>query len=255
MLDLMRPTLPSSAKFLPRISVVLLALGLGLGGPAKANDQMPVTNGKAPGAEVPRPTPVPPTPQPTKPAPPAPAPPAPDAPAPPAPAPAPDAPPAPAPTGEAGAEAPKADAPPPEITVKADSIEMFLDKGQAVFVGHVRATDQNIELRADRMVVTFDDQQRITHIEAESNVVVIHESGRASGGRAKFALEEGVLRLFENPVIEQPGSRIEGAEEVEYNRTAGVFRTHRGSPRITITPKDPVPLAPNPILPKPRLNQ
>lgn len=58
---------------------------------------------------------------------------------------------------------------------------------------------------------------------AEGDVVLEHPGSRATGGRAVYEADSGVLELRENPTLETPEVLIGGARALRWDRTRGTY--------------------------------
>ena len=103
-----------------------------------------------------------------------------------------------------------------------------------VFSGNVHVTDDQVDLKADKVTVYFDAQSNFTRIIATGNVTAKNEGDRATGGHAEYDRKTKVMTLSEKPVLVTGGARIEGAEKIVYHGSERQFRTVGGKPRTTV---------------------
>lgn len=123
-------------------------------------------------------------------------------------------------------------------TISADSMEYDMAHAKAYFSGNVHIVDERMELRADHMVLFFDEANQLKRVEAEGRIAVQYNEYRAKGGRAVYNVITGTLEITENPILYQATNTIRNAEKVIYDRNAGSVKTSGGRPQIDFTLPD-----------------
>ena len=120
---------------------------------------------------------------------------------------------------------------PTEIT--ADSLEYGIEAKLIVFSGNVKVLDSQLDIAADKMLVTLNDQNEVSKIVAVGNVVLSKADSQALGETAEYDVEKGLVVLSGKPVLKNPAGEIRGALRVVYAREEGTFRTDGGQPKLT----------------------
>lgn len=98
--------------------------------------------------------------------------------------------------------------------------------------GNVQVEDNDVVLTANSMNVVFNDDNKVTNIEALDGVKIVRDTGTATGDKAMYNTVDGTLVLTGNPEVQQPGFRQTGAERVVYRRETGKITVEGGTPRI-----------------------
>ncbi len=107
-----------------------------------------------------------------------------------------------------------------DIEITSDSMDMDFSKHISTFTGNVVVTDPRMTLKADRMVVQFDVQEKPQHIEAAGNVVIDQPVAdrHAKAGKAEYDVVKGVVVLTEKPSVTAGGNTMSGAARITYYR-------------------------------------
>ena len=119
---------------------------------------------------------------------------------------------------------------PTEIT--SESMDFDVENRFAVFDGNVKVIDDRMRLDSDKMVVHFDENNKLQRIEAVGNVVINSDGNIAKGGQAVYDFKEGRVVLSIDPVLMQGDNRVIGAEKIIYSRGKEKFVTEGGTPRV-----------------------
>ena len=119
---------------------------------------------------------------------------------------------------------------PTEIT--AETMDFDLENRKANFSGNVKVVDEKLNLKADEMIIQFDENQKLEKIEAKGNVVIVSEGNTASGGVAVYDFKIGKITLSNSPVLKQGPNRVVGAVSIVYDRKLKKFSTEGGQPQI-----------------------
>ena len=106
--------------------------------------------------------------------------------------------------------------------INSDAAEFDLNERQAVYHGHVVVNDPQMKLQCDRLVVFLPKaDERLNHIEAQTNVVIDFSdnhgtSARATGSLAvyRYLVQNGAtnetVTLTGNPQVESPQGILTG---------------------------------------------
>ena len=109
------------------------------------------------------------------------------------------------------------------LSIVADRLSADDAASQAVFSGNVTAVQDTFRLRSDSLKITYDrtaagknaapgnDTAAIKHLEADGHVVMTSDEASASGDRADYAPQTGLLNMSGNVVLTQAGRVIHGA--------------------------------------------
>ncbi len=137
------------------------------------------------------------------------------------------------------------------VQVTSDSMDMDMAKHTSTFTGNVVVTDPRMTLKADRMTVTFDAQEKPQVIVAEGNVVIDQPSAdrHAKAGRAEYDVVKGVIVLTENPSLSAGANTMSGSAKITYYRDDERVSCE-GRSTVTVTPAKDGKDAPNPLNPK-----
>jgi len=103
------------------------------------------------------------------------------------------------------------------IEITAQQLEALQEKGQAIFTGNVVATQGDITLHCDRMVVfSQDGQQQVERLEAYGNVRVVQLDRTATADQAIYRQRQGTLVLLGNARLLQGQNQVSGNEITVY---------------------------------------
>ncbi len=102
-----------------------------------------------------------------------------------------------------------------EIT--SDKLFFDYEGKQAVFTGNVVVTDPDLQLTADKLVVTMTADDEIERLDAEGNVEIKMEGLHSRSGKAEYLLKEGKVILTDRPQVSREGSVMQ-AEKITYWR-------------------------------------
>jgi lipopolysaccharide export system protein LptA len=143
------------------------------------------------------------------------------------------------------------------VHIEADVLEVFDDKGTAVFSGNVVATQGDTSLNTVKLTVHYaggamsrqandstsaesadeepqqSQSQRIKRLEAEGEVVVTTKEQRATGDKAVFRMEEKTVTLTGDVVLSQGTNVLRGTElvvDLDTGRSRLVSNTESGKP-------------------------
>jgi lipopolysaccharide transport protein LptA len=143
------------------------------------------------------------------------------------------------------------------VQINADSMDMDMARHISTFTGNVVVTDPRMTLKADKMVVTFDAQEKPQVIVAEGNVVIDQPAAdrHAKAGRAEYDVVKGVIVLTEKPVLTAGANTMIGSAKITYDRDAEHISCEGQAepgkqPTIVVTPSKDGKDASNPLNPK-----
>lgn len=102
-----------------------------------------------------------------------------------------------------------------EIT--SDKLFFDYEGKQAVFTGNVVVTDPDLQLTANKLVVTMTADDQIERLDAEGNVEIKMEGLHSRSGKAVYLLVEGKVILTDRPQVSREGSVMQ-AEKITYWR-------------------------------------
>jgi lipopolysaccharide export system protein LptA len=123
------------------------------------------------------------------------------------------------------------------IEVVSDTLEVFQPKQEAVFKGNVIATQGNINMRAAKMIVYYNNSnnsakaadgagasdvsgQGIYKIDAYTNVFFTSPLETARGDRAVYNVDDRVINLYGNVLLTRQGNVLKGSQ-MTYNLVTG----------------------------------
>ena len=104
------------------------------------------------------------------------------------------------------------------IEIVADTLEVNQDQQSAIFTGNVAATQGQILLNADRVVVHYsaggDGVQAIRSIDAEGNVFFTTDFETAQGDLGTYDVENGMVTLTGAVVLTRGENVLRGSKLV-----------------------------------------
>jgi len=111
---------------------------------------------------------------------------------------------------------------PIEITAE-QNIEWQQKARAYIARGHARAAQGDSVVDADQLVAYYEGGEgggatRITRIDADGNVRLASPTGTATGAKAVYSVDQGILVLTGNPVLVTPTDRITARNSIEYWR-------------------------------------
>ena len=121
---------------------------------------------------------------------------------------------------------------PAPTEISSDTMDFDVETRTAVFSGNVRVVDERLRLTSDKMVVQFDENNKLQKIDATGNVVIDYTGNIAKSGKAVYQLKEGTVVLSIDPVLMQGDNRVVGAEKIIFSRETEKFTTEGGTPHI-----------------------
>ena len=116
----------------------------------------------------------------------------------------------------------------PGIELSSDQFEYAEDSGLGVYQGNVRVTGTNLISTSGRLTIVMPAaERRLQSLIAETNVVIDYETIHATGERACYSSDTGLIQMSGQPM---PTWRIEEKEgsgdELVFDQTNRVFRAN-----------------------------
>lgn len=132
------------------------------------------------------------------------------------------------------------------VTIEADGAVFDEQKGQSIYTGHVVITQAGMQIRADRVTVSTEDDE-LSRIVATGEPVRFRERREGEeeilGEARKLDYDAGseVLLLIDQAWLSQGGNRFSG-QRIEYDRQRERIQASQGEDgsqrvRVTIQPK------------------
>lgn len=125
-----------------------------------------------------------------------------------------------------------------EIRINSDRMKMQTGENTAEFTGNVHAVQDNTSVRSDTLKIFYRSgadpgaqqagmsEDAIERIDAEGDVIIDFEDTTATGEKAVYTAEDGLLKLYGLPArIESSESVITG-KEITMNRNTGEMEVH-----------------------------
>lgn len=112
------------------------------------------------------------------------------------------------------------------IEITADSLEVRQAESLAIFEGKVVAGQDTLRLTADRVEVTYDENQgdsetgAIKNMKANGNVFLSNGAETAQGARAEYDVDTGMVQMSGAVVLTQGENAIKG-EQLTINLNTG----------------------------------
>lgn len=97
------------------------------------------------------------------------------------------------------------------IEVESDRLDVNKAKGQAIFMGNVKAVQGDILIKGATLTLFFDDTaKKINKMIADKNVFIRWEEKESTCDKAVYTLPDKVLELTGNVVITRGEERVSG---------------------------------------------
>lgn len=106
------------------------------------------------------------------------------------------------------AAAPKA--PRGNTTVTSDRLEFDYKDYMALFEGHVTIVDPQFTMKADKMLIHFENTNDVSRVDAVGSVSMVSLDRKATCGRATYTRSNGAIVLSENPVVQKGENTLRG---------------------------------------------
>ena len=93
--------------------------------------------------------------------------------------------------------------------ISSDTLSLNSKDRTFVYSGNVTVTQGDMTLTAQEMEGNYTEENRIQVITAKNQVTIVKGPGiRATGERAVYTADKGLLVLSENPAVDQQGSTL-----------------------------------------------
>lgn len=102
------------------------------------------------------------------------------------------------------------------LAIQSDHLDIWHDKQQALFVGHVHLTRDDFELFSEKLRAFYTEGGGIDHAKATGHVRIQQGDKHGHADRADLDDKRQILTLSGHATMEQPGGHIEG-ETIIYN--------------------------------------
>ncbi len=104
------------------------------------------------------------------------------------------------------------------LEITADRLDVFAQKGEAVFMGNVEAVRSGMTMNSRVLRLFFSDEtKQVYRFEAEDNVHITWEDKEASCDKADYLLEKELMTLTGNVLITRGKEKIAGDRVVVDN--------------------------------------
>ena len=133
-----------------------------------------------------------------------------------------------------------------QINIEAAQFEMLLAERKAVYTGDVYAIQGDHAINADKLVVFFDEDNKITSMEASGSPAMLTDQLQQpvltlSGDKLDYLFLESTVRVSGNCILAR-GEDSMRAESIVYDLDAETARAVGNSQsriRLTLAPKQP----------------
>ncbi|MCP4600832.1 MAG: hypothetical protein GY847_09925 [Proteobacteria bacterium] len=95
--------------------------------------------------------------------------------------------------------------------VQSDKLKVEHNLRRARFEGNVQAVWGGLNLKCDRMEISYDDKGEVISLKAEGRVTVTRDKATATASSARLDTRQSLLILEGKPVLVQGAHRLEGA--------------------------------------------
>jgi lipopolysaccharide export system protein LptA len=112
------------------------------------------------------------------------------------------------------------------IEINADRLEVVQPEQKAIFSGNVMATQGNVKLTSERMIVFYrpagqgGGESGVSRIEVIGNVEMHTPTEAASGDRGVYNVDNKQILVFGNVLLRRDKNVLKG-ERLEYNLVSG----------------------------------
>lgn len=105
-----------------------------------------------------------------------------------------------------------------DVDVEADQMEILDKEGRAIFTGKVNLTRGDVNLRCDRLVVTYGKTKRtdgtektdVTHLDASGSVIIKTKTQTITGQWAKMDVKANKVNVGGNVKVVQGKTAMQG---------------------------------------------
>lgn len=111
------------------------------------------------------------------------------------------------------------------IHITADTLIVSQDNKTAIFSGNVDASQDNITLRSEKMVVYYlegnkGEHNNISKIEVSGNVLLSRPGEKAKGDKGVYDVSKNTIHLTGNVILSKDNNMVQGTNLV-YNLKTG----------------------------------
>jgi len=93
--------------------------------------------------------------------------------------------------------------------INSDALTLLSKERRFVYSGNVTVTQGDMTLTAHEMEGTYSEDNRIQTLTAKTQVTILKGPGiKATGEKAVYTADKGILTLTDNPAIDQEGSTL-----------------------------------------------
>lgn len=96
-----------------------------------------------------------------------------------------------------------------ETVVKSKTLNILTDTREFTYAGNVEVIQDDMNLKADKIVGKYNESNEITSLIAYSNVQITKGDGiKAKSDKAEYDAKSEIITLTENPEVVQKGSTL-----------------------------------------------
>lgn len=104
------------------------------------------------------------------------------------------------------------------VDIEADQMEVLQKENRAIFTGKVNATRDTVNLKTDKLVVTYSETPRtdgtkktdVTFLDASGNVLIVTRNQRITGQKAHMDVKANKVRVEGNVTVTQGKTTMHG---------------------------------------------
>lgn len=98
------------------------------------------------------------------------------------------------------------------VEVSADSLTVLNLEQRAEYRGHAKAVRDSTTITCDTLVVHYDENRKVSHIDASGNVEAVDGERAASGDEARYDNRTGLLTVTGSPKARSGQRRVSGEQ-------------------------------------------
>lgn len=95
-------------------------------------------------------------------------------------------------------------------TITSDRLDFDYKDMVALFEGNVHIVDPEFTMKADQMLIHFDNTNDISRVDAIGHVQADHADARATCGKATYTRANGAIVLTEKPFVKKGENSVRG---------------------------------------------
>tara|TARA_B100001029_G_C15052829_1_gene452073 strand:- start:804 stop:1268 length:465 start_codon:yes stop_codon:yes gene_type:complete len=122
-----------------------------------------------------------------------------------------------------------------EIKIISNELKIDTDKNISTFIGDVNATNQNLKMWSDKMIITLkEDNDNVKEILAIGNVKIIRifEGTEIYGEVANYSIENEIITIDKNVIIIEDGNEVRGSQLIVDLKNSSSIMTASDSNRV-----------------------